>query len=233
MSKSISTGHIISSNTVSEENYIKTIYKLEHELEDEVTMGDLAGHLATKASSVTSMVRKLADKELVNYSRYRGVTLTAEGERIAVKILRKHRLWELFLFRILDFRWDEIHEIAEELEHIKSDALVERIDFFLNYPRRDPHGDPIPDQNGNLPENKSLPLSKQIKGYKGTVVAVRDDNSDLLAYLTRIGVQPGTRIEILELNDYDNSFEIKLNDLNEVQISNKVAANILTSDNEL
>jgi len=103
MSKSISTGHIISSNTVSEENYIKTIYKLEHELEDEVTMGDLAGHLATKASSVTSMVRKLADKELVNYSRYRGVTLTAEGERIAVKILRKHRLWELFLFRILDF----------------------------------------------------------------------------------------------------------------------------------
>ena len=121
-------------NTNSEENYIKAIYKLSHELKTGVTTSTIAEHLSTKSSSVTDMVQKLADKSLVNYIKYQGVTLTPKGKEIAIKIVRKHRLWELFLYQTLGFKWNEIHEIAEELEHIKSDILIERLDKFLNYP---------------------------------------------------------------------------------------------------
>ncbi len=221
------TKHKSDINTASEENYIKAIFKLGHELEGKVPTSTLAVFLSTKASSVTDMMQKLAEKKIVNYKKYHGVTLTSTGKEIAVKMLRKHRLWELFLYRTLGFKWDEIHEIAEELEHVKSDVLIERLDRFLEYPQKDPHGDPIPDENGIFPEIKSELLSKLNKGFKGIVAGVKDKSSLLLIYLDKIGIRPGTEIEIVGLNEYDYSFDLKINDLNLVHLSYKVVQNIL------
>jgi DtxR family Mn-dependent transcriptional regulator len=192
-------------NTVSEENYIKAIFKLSFEQKTEASTSSIADYLNTKASSVTDMVQKLAEKQLVNYVKYQGVTLTPDGELKAIKILRKHRLWELFLFQTLGFKWNEIHEIAEELEHIKSDILIERLDKFLNYPKKDPHGDPIPDEKGLFPETKSFPLIKLKKNTIGLVLGVHDKSSVFLSYLDKMGIQLGSEIEILDFNEYDNS----------------------------
>ena len=214
-------------STISEENYLKTIFSLSGELKAGVSTSSLAAHLDTKASSVTDMVQKLADKRLVNYTKYRGVTLTAKGEELAVRIVRKHRLWELFLFRTLGFKWDEIHQIAEQLEHIKSDLLIERLDWFLNYPQSDPHGDPIPDEKGNFPEAQSEPLSHLDKGTTGIVVGVDDKSSSFLAYLDKIGIQLGSEIEINEGYEFDHSADIKINGLKSVHLSSQAVQNIL------
>ncbi|HAH22158.1 MAG TPA: iron-dependent repressor [Prolixibacteraceae bacterium] len=216
--------------TTAEENYLKAIFKLSYEQKNGVTTSSLAEHLATKASSVTDMVQKLADKELVNYIKYQGVTLTPKGEKIAIQLIRKHRLWELFLFQNLGFKWDEIHEIAEELEHIKSDLLVERLDQFLNYPLKDPHGDPIPDQEGNFPKNNSIPLSRLNTGTKGIVVGVNDKSSSFLIYLVKIGIQLGTEIEILEWHEFDHSVDVRINALTLIHLSYQSAQNILMSE---
>jgi DtxR family Mn-dependent transcriptional regulator len=213
-------------NTPSEENYIKAIFMLSQEPGAEVTTSTLAGHLSTKASSVTDMIQKLAGKKLLNYKKYHGVTLTSQGEELAVKMLRKHRLWELFLYQILDFRWDEIHEIAEELEHIKSDVLIERLDKFLQFPQKDPHGDPIPDEKGNITGDGSVLLSSLGEGFRGIVSGVSDKSSSLLIYLDKLGIRLGTEIEIVGLNEYDNSYDLKINDLNLVHLSFKVVQNI-------
>ena len=216
-------------NTISEENYLKTIFSLSNELKRGVTTSNIAEHLSTKPSSVTDMVQKLADKSLVNYIKYRGVTLTAKGEEIAIKVVRRHRLWELFLFQTLGFKWDEIHLIAEDLEHIKSDILIERLDKFLNYPHNDPHGDPIPDEQGNFPQDESLQLSQLDKDNKGIVVGVDDRSSSFLNYLDKIGIQLGTEIEIIERYEFDHSVDIQINGLNIVHLSQQAEKNILMS----
>jgi DtxR family transcriptional regulator, Mn-dependent transcriptional regulator len=214
-------------STISEENYIKAIFKLSQEMKNEVTTSEIAESLATKASSVTDMVQKLAEKNLVNYIKYQGVTLSEEGKKQAIKIIRKHRLWELFLYQTLGFKWDEIHEIAEQLEHIKSETLIERLDKFLNYPHNDPHGDPIPDKRGNFPENKSIPLSQFKKDCKGIVVGVNDKSSVFLSYLDKVGIQLGSEIEIMECYEFDHSIDIKLNELKIIHLSNQAVQNIL------
>lgn len=216
--------------STSEENYIKAIYKLSHELKKEVTTSLLAEQLNTKASSVTDMIQKLAEKELVIYRKYQGTTLTATGEEKAVRIVRKHRLWELFLFQTLGFSWSEIHDIAEQLEHINSDALIERLDRFLNYPLTDPHGDPIPDENGNIPERKSVQLSLFPINIKGIVVGVNDKSSAFLIYLDKMGIKLGTEIEILELHEFDHSFDIRIDDLKLIHLSFQALQNILISE---
>jgi DtxR family transcriptional regulator, Mn-dependent transcriptional regulator len=217
-------------NTNSEENYIKAIYTISRELKTGVTTGNIAALLNTKASSVTDMIQKLSDKSLVNYVKYQGVTLTPKGKKLAVKILRKHRLWELFLYQTLGFRWDEIHEIAEEMEHIKSDILIERLDRFLNHPDTDPHGDPIPDELGNVPERRSFQLSQLSKGASGIVVGVGDESSSFLTYLDKIGIQIGTVIKIIEKHEFDHSFEITINESQLVHIGYLVSQNILIAE---
>jgi DtxR family Mn-dependent transcriptional regulator len=192
-----------------------------------VTTNIIAEHLSKRASSVTDMVRKLADNDLVNYTKYQGVTLTSKGEKIAVKIVRKHRLWELFLYQKLGFKWNEIHDIAEELEHIQSDLLVERLYEFLNYPQKDPHGDPIPDELGNFPENKSVPVSRFKSGINGIVVGVNDKSSAFLAYLDKIGIHLGTEIKLIEVHAFDNSVDIKIDELKFIHLSYQAAQNIL------
>jgi DtxR family Mn-dependent transcriptional regulator len=173
------------------------------------------------------MIQKLAEKSLVHYIKYQGVTLTPKGKEIAVKIVRKHRLWELFLYQTLGLKWDEIHEIAEELEHIKSDILIERLDRFLNHPVTDPHGDPIPDERGNVPENKSFQLSQLNKDNAGIVVGVVDESPAFLTYLDKIGIQLGTEIKIIERHEFDHSVEIRINESKVAQIGSSVTENIL------
>jgi DtxR family transcriptional regulator, Mn-dependent transcriptional regulator len=214
-------------STISEENYLKVIFSLSKELKTGVSTSNISEHLSTKASSVTDMVQKLAVKGLVNYIKYQGVTLTPKGEKLAIKIVRKHRLWEFFLFQTLGFKWDEIHQIAEELEHIKSDLLIEKLDKFLNYPNYDPHGDPIPDVKGNFPKYDSFHLSKLNKGIKGIVVGVDDKSSSFLTYLDKLGIQLGTEIEITERYEFDYSVDIQINELNSVHLSYQAVQNIL------
>lgn len=214
-------------STTSEENYLKVIFSLSPELKTGVSTSNISEHLSTKASSVTDMVQKLAAKELVIYKKYQGVTLTPKGEKLAIRIVRKHRLWEYFLFQTLGFKWDEIHQIAEELEHIKSDILIERLDKFLNYPQFDPHGDPIPDANGNFPDDKSLPLSHLVKESKGIVAGVDNKSASFLAYLDKLGIQLGTEIEITERYEFDHSVDIKINGLNAAHLSYEAVKNIL------
>lgn len=214
-------------NTIAEENYLKAIFKLSYEHKNEVTTNTIAEHLATKASSVTDMVQKLANKSLVNYVKYQGVTLTPSGEEIAINLIRKHRLWELFLFQNLGFKWNEIHDIAEELEHIKSEVLIDRLDQFLKYPRKDPHGDPIPDRGGHFPENNSIQLSRLNAGAIGTVVGVNDKNSVFLTYLDKIGIQLGTQIKILEWHEFDHSVDLMIDELKLIHMSYQSVQNIL------
>src|SRR3984885_5178673 len=145
-------------NTFTEENYLKAIYHLSHE-SGSVSTNQIAAALNTKAASVTDMLKKLADKALINYEKYQGVTLTSAGQKIALHIIRKHRLWEYFLVEKLNFKWDEVHEMAEEMEHISSVELIDRLDKFMDYPKHDPHGDPIPDSDGKFKVHDLKPVS--------------------------------------------------------------------------
>src|ERR1700744_1137642 len=163
-------------NTLAEENYLKTIYHLSHQ-GDNVSTNQIAAALNTKAASVTDMLKKLADKQLINYTPYQGVTLTAEGEKIALLIIRKHRLWEYFLVEKLNFKWDEVHDVAEELEHISSPELIDRLDDFMGNPKYDPHGDPIPDSNGQFKSHELKPVAALIVNESGIISGVRDHST--------------------------------------------------------
>src|ERR1043165_876273 len=187
----------------TEENYLKAIYKLIEQQGEAVSTNSIAERMSTKAASVTDMLRKLADKKLINYQKYQGVTLTAKGEKVALNIIRKHRLWEMFLLEKLDFKWDEVHDVAEQLEHINSDKLIAQIDKFLNYPKTDPHGDPIPDANGKIQVPKSKMLSSFRKNDNLVMTGVVDHSASFLQYLDRSGLALGNEIKIKEVTAFD------------------------------
>lgn len=214
--------------SISEENYIKAVYHLASHGQTASTTA-IAEHLQTKASSVTDMLQKLADKDLVNYIKYRGVQLTASGQREALKTLRKHRLWEVFLVEKLGFGWDEVHEVAEQLEHIQSAKLVERLANFLDSPQFDPHGDPIPDANGKLPKNDEKPLSLCQSGEAVVLKRVSDGNPDFLQYLERQSLILGERMVIKEKFSFDNSLEIERMDQSRITLSETVANHLFVS----
>lgn len=210
----------------SEENYLKAIYSLEREYGDAVSTNLIAEMLETKASSVTDMIKKLAAKELVNYEKYKGVTLTETGKKIALSIIRKHRLWETFLVNKLNFSWDEVHDIAEQLEHIRSQELVNRLDAFLEFPSNDPHGDPIPDKDGNIKRDELSQLSELKKGLKSKLVGVKNSDSDFLRLLERYNIQLGVHFVIEEIEAFDGSVKVAING-KPSSISKKVAENLL------
>ena len=212
----------------AEENYLKAIFKLSGKERKSVSTNAIAEELQTKASSVSDMVKKLSEKCLINYIKYQGVTLTSSGQNLAIYIVRKHRLWEVFLVKTLNFKWDEVHEIAEQLEHIKSPELVARLDAFLNHPTYDPHGDPIPNEKGEFPKTSAVPLNNLKIHSRGKVVAVEMDDPSFLNYLDKLNISIGTSVEILELNDFDNSIDIKIDSVPR-HISTNVAKNILIS----
>lgn len=209
----------------TEENYLKIIYHLSV-ISNPVQTNAIAEKIQTKAASVTDMLKKLSDKEMVDYVKYQGVTLTEKGKLTAINIVRKHRLWEVFLVDKLNFKWDEVHEVAEELEHIKSTLLVERLDEFLDFPKVDPHGDPIPDQHGNFANLSFVKLSKLKTGEKGTITGVSEHSSPFLKHLEKLGLTLGKKIAISETIDFDGSVELLI-DNQKVNISREVAKHIL------
>ncbi|CAL2075899.1 metal-dependent transcriptional regulator [Tenacibaculum dicentrarchi] len=209
----------------SEENYIKTIYHLALVSDKGITTNSIAKMLVTKASSVTDMIKKLSDKEVVIYKKYQGVTLTDLGKKTATNIIRKHRLWEVFLVEKLNFSWDEVHEVAEQLEHIQSPKLIDELDVFLGQPKTDPHGDPIPDKEGNLPQIQKSLLATLHKNEQGVCVGVNDTSSEFLRFLDKQEIALGQHIEVLDKEPFDDSFLVMIND-KKMTISNKVANNI-------
>lgn len=214
-------------NSYAEENYLKVIYKLSIIEKKRVVTKSIAEKTATKPSSVTDMIKKLAEKKLVSYEKYHGVRLMEKGEMIAIGIIRKHRLWEEFLAEYLGFKWDEVHDIAEELEHISSDLLVEKLDKFLNYPKFDPHGDPIPDKKGMFPRSESIRLAELEPGKTGIVAGLVEKTGTFLRYLDELEIHIGSEIEVLQQINFDLSIEIMVNNKLKNHISHKVSENIL------
>lgn len=214
----------------SEENYLKAIFHLQRFSREGVSTNAIAEQMHTKASSVTDMLKKLADKKLVNYVKYQGVTLTDMGRKTAAGIIRKHRLWEVFLVEKLDFSWDEVHEIAEQLEHIESDKLVDRLDKHLNFPKFDPHGDPIPSKEGAFPVRDKVLLSELKKGDSGICVGVKDTSSSFLKFLDKNGIALGKKIVVLEREEFDGSLEIKVGN-NTLTISQLISSNLYLKTN--
>ena len=211
--------------TFSEENYLKTIYHLTTISDSEVSTNAIAEKMETKASSVTDMLKKLAEKDFINYKKYQGVSLTEKGSLSAKMIVRKHRLWEVFLVEKLDFSWDEVHDIAEQLEHIKSEQLINKLDDFLGNPTEDPHGDPIPNANGQIISVEKQLLSELNEKQLGICVGVKDTSSEFLKYLDKQEIALGSKIEIISKETFDLSLKIKV-DSRELTISNKIASNL-------
>lgn len=212
--------------TYAEENYLKAILRLSKPPDGTVSTNAVAAHVETSAASVTDMLKKLADKELITYKRYKGAQLTEEGTRIATKLLRKHRLWEVFLAQSLGMSWEEVHEIAEELEHIQSDILIERLDAFLGYPKFDPHGDPIPNAQGKYSLRAQIPLTELQPGQKGVVIGVKDADNLFLKHLNEKGISIGKKAEVIQTDEYDKTLHLLIED-KELNISGKTAQNIL------
>ncbi len=211
--------------TFSEENYLKAIYHLTTVNDAEVSTNAIAETMETKAPSVTDMLKKLAEKDMVNYKKYQGVSLTEKGKLSAKMIVRKHRLWEVFLVDKLNFAWDEVHDIAEQLEHIKSEQLINKLDDFLGKPTEDPHGDPIPNANGKIITIEKQLLSELAENQIGICVGVKDSSAEFLKYLDKQEIALGSKIEIIFKENFDLSLKIKVNG-NELTISNKIANNL-------
>ncbi|WP_316841205.1 metal-dependent transcriptional regulator [Pedobacter gandavensis] len=210
----------------TEENYLKIIYHLSENKEEAVQTNAIAEKMQTKAASVTDMLRKLSEKELISYKKYQGAHLTPLGRQTAINVIRKHRLWEVFLVEKLNFKWDEVHDIAEELEHINSPELVERLDEFLAFPKNDPHGDPIPDKNGNFDFVPFIKLSKLKKDDQGLIMGVSEHSSAFLKHLEKLGLTLGKSLTISTINDFDGSVEIIVEN-KKISVTREIAKHIL------
>lgn len=214
--------------TYTEENYLKAIYIIQNRNESgEVSVNEIAERMQTKPATVTDMLKRLSEKKLIHYERYKKITLNDSGASVALSILRKHRLWETFLNKKLNFNWDEVHEVAEQLEHIRSQKLIDRLDDFLGYPEFDPHGDPIPDANGILPNSTAVPLTEVSIGEKCKVVAVKDASSEFLKQLARFNLKIGTILHLSERMPFDNSILVKNGDGESFQLSEIVSSKLL------
>jgi len=209
----------------SKEDYLKAIYHLQSQ-DGLVTTNELADELQTRAASVTDMLKKLKDQKLLNYEPYKGFRLSAEGKKVAVQIVRKHRLWEFFLVEKLRFEWDEVHEIAEELEHISSRKLIERLDEYLGFPRTDPHGDPIPDSSGKLERANQVSLTELPLHIQAQVSGIGDQSTEMLELLRHKNIKLGTFLEVKKKFSFDDSLEIKIKNAAAVTISGEVSKNI-------
>ncbi len=211
--------------TLSEENYLKAIYHISNHGNISVNTNAIAERMETKASSVTDMVKKLADKNLVNYIKYRGVNLTKKGRLTATAVIRKHRLWEVFLVNKLNFSWDEVHDVAEQLEHIKSEKLINELDVFLEFPTQDPHGDPIPDKNGNIQTSDKILLSQMKESETCICVGVIDSSAEFLKYLDKHQITLGSELKVLSKESFDESMTIVIHG-KELAISKVISNNL-------
>lgn len=212
----------------TEENYLKTIFYLQQESPaGEVSVNEIAESMNTRPATVTDMLRRLSEKKLVDYEKYRKSRLSPGGRDHALQVIRKHRLWEVFLHDQLQFSWDEVHEVAEELEHIRSPKLIERLDALLNYPRFDPHGDPIPNAAGEIRPASNTALSEMESGSVVRLVAVKDTSTAFLHHLERFGLSIGAFMEVTEKLPFDGSLMIRVNKAKAVMLSQKIAEKLL------
>lgn len=213
--------------SLAEENYLKAIYKLHEKKGAMVSTSALAETLGINAASVTDFIKKMAAKKLISYQKSKGVSLTEQGRLIALTIIRKHRLWEVWLVNKLNFKWDEVHDIAEQLEHVVSNELIEQLDEHLGYPKTDPHGDLIPDAKGRFVKNSSKPLSDCRKGDKVKFIGVAEHSNSFLQYLTKSNIKLGDELLVEMIEDFDNSFEVKVNRKDRKLLSKDVVKNLL------
>jgi len=212
--------------TQAEENYLKTILSISLRNDDRISTNEIANEIGTSPASVSDMFKKLQEKKLIKYKKYQGVSLTKKGRKNATNILRKHRLWETFLVNTLNFSWDEVHTVAEQLEHIKSEKLIDELDNFLEKPKFDPHGDPIPSKEGNIPLSDFKSLNKLKVGDKGIIMGVKLDKKSFLQYLNQIKIQIGVEIKIINRVNFDKSMEVKTK-YKTFFLSNDVSKNLL------
>jgi len=214
----------------AEENYLKAIYHLSESGKKDVSTNAISEVLKTKPASVSDMIKKLSDKGVINYQKYQGVNVSKKGSKEALQIIRKHRLWEVFLVDKLGFKWDQVHEIAEQLEHIRSPQLINQLDVFLGRPRIDPHGDPIPDENGAIVAGRKSPLSDVEPGIQVIVTGVENSESEFLAHLDKINIELGSKITIAEKNSFDGSIHVAIAGKPAIFISKQVAENLLVTE---
>jgi DtxR family Mn-dependent transcriptional regulator len=212
-------------NSQSEEDYLKALYHLEMDF-NAVSTNSIADFLDMKPSSVTDMLKKLAEKKFINYQKYKGTSLTKKGKLIALSIIRKHRLWETFLVEKLDFGWDQVHTIAEQLEHIKSDELIENLDNFLGNPKYDPHGDPIPSKDGNIEKMNQKLLVELKPSQKGIITGVKKGTASLLNYLDKEKIKLGDSIRVIEILEFDGTYIVEINE-RKLTFSEKICQNLL------
>lgn len=213
--------------TLTEENYLKAIYRLSLNGDNKITPTAIAEEISVNAASVVDMIKKLTEKELIIYDKVKGAKLTDRGSKTALAIIRSHRLWEVFLIEKLGYSWDVVHEIAEQLEHIKHPELADRLDKFLEYPDYDPHGDPIPKSNGEMPNLVKTLLSEIEVGKTCRVAAVKDTSSIFLQYLLELTVSIGTKIKVLDKIAFDGSMSIQIGKEMKTIVSKKFAENLL------
>ncbi|HTF22213.1 MAG TPA: metal-dependent transcriptional regulator [Chryseolinea sp.] len=213
-------------HTLTEENYLKAIYRIYESTGDSVSTTAIAEKLQINAASVTDMFKKLGQQKLVVYEKSRGVKPTDKGKKVALQILRKHRLWETFMVEKLKFSWDEVHDVAEQLEHVHSDILIERLDQLLGYPKFDPHGDPIPDKNGKLPAQASILLTQGKIGQTYRISGVSENSDAFLKYLNKIGLAPGSQVAIIEVEEFDGSMKLLIDNRKEIILSQQAAENL-------
>ena len=212
--------------TLTEENYLKAILSISLKEDGKISTNAISKEIGTSAASVSDMIKKLQEKKLIKYKKYQGLELSIKGKKKAINILRKHRLWETFLVNNLKFKWGEVHELAEQLEHIKSSQLIDRLDSYLSFPKFDPHGEPIPSKEGKIPSRNTIPLNKLKENTKGKVLGVTLDDKSFLEYLTKLNIRIGTNIELIEKISFDKSLNIKI-DKKKYHISNQVGEHLL------
>lgn len=219
--------------TPAEENYLKAIYHLGQSGERAVLTSEIALAMQTTSASVTDMLKKLAEKNFIEYERYKGARITRKGEKIALAVVRKHRLWEVFLTEVLKFGWEEVHDMAEQLEHVSSDELIKRLDQFLGYPRVDPHGDPIPDPQGKMQSFQQVRLNQAKAGIEVIISGVNDHQPAFLQFLRNKGLMPGTAITLIETDPYEKSLMLRRKDSSEsLFLSKEVASQIFIRFND-
>lgn len=214
-------------HTFSEENYLRAIYRISQEGAAKISPTAIAEELKNNPASVVDMLKKLTDKKLINYDKKKGAKLTEKGIKTAMDIVRRHRLWEVFLLEKLGYGWEEIHDIAEQLEHVHSDDLADRLDKYLGFPDYDPHGDPIPKANGKIAAIHKTTMMEMESGSSCQVVAVKDTSVEFLQYLEKLGIGIGTRLKVLEKISFDNSLVIQLGKGDKINVSKKFGESIL------
>tara|TARA_B110000046_G_scaffold57595_2_gene64317 strand:- start:2539 stop:3240 length:702 start_codon:yes stop_codon:yes gene_type:complete len=212
--------------SLTEENYLKAIYTLIDSADKKASTNQIAKKMETKASSVTDMLKRLNEKDLVDYEKYKTVQITEKGKQVAISIIRKHRLWEYFLVENLNFGWDEVHDIAEQLEHIESVELTDKLDEFLGFPKFDPHGDPIPNSKGIFPSRESQKLSEVQVGTRLIITGVEDHSQSFLNFLSEMEIELGTELNLKTKHPFDNSIIVVNPQNQKFTLSQKVASNL-------